>query len=264
MMTFEAFARLHRPGQPFLLPNAWDYGSAALLAAHGFPAVGTTSLGVAAACGRPDGAGATRDETVALARSLARLPCLLTVDIEGGFSDDPGEVADLVAELAELGVAGVNIEDGRPDGLAPADHLPRVIAAVKARAPRVFVNARTDTHWLAVAGVPGHVPDLTETLRRVRRYADAGADGVFVPALPDRAAITAVVEAAGVPVNVLFQPAGPTVRELGELGVARVSTGSLPYRAALHAALAAALAADGRADAVPAVPSYGEITALLP
>jgi len=72
------------------------------------------------------------------------------------------------------------------------------------------------------------------------------------------------VEAAGVPVNVLFQPAGPTVRELGELGVARVSTGSLPYRAALHAALAAALAADGRADAVPAVPSYGEITALLP
>src|SRR5690606_38151166 len=87
MMTFEAFARLHRPGQPFLLPNAWDYGSAALLAAHGFPAVGTTSLGVAAACGRPDGAGATRDETVALARSLSRLPCLLTVDIEGGFSD---------------------------------------------------------------------------------------------------------------------------------------------------------------------------------
>jgi 2-methylisocitrate lyase-like PEP mutase family enzyme len=260
-MGFDAFARLHEPGRPFLLPNAWDYGSAALFTAHGFPAVGTTSLGVAAAHGRPDGAGVTRAETVALARSLARLPCLLTVDVEGGFSDDPGEVADLVAELAGLGVVGVNIEDGRASGeLAPIEHLPRVIAAVKARAPRVFLNARTDTHWLAA----DRAPDLAETLRRVRRYADAGADGVFVPALPGKAEIAAVVEAAPVPVNVLFQPAGPDLGELAGLGVARVSTGSLPYRAALHAALAAALGAAGRRDDAPAVPSYAEIVKLLP
>mgnify|MGYP002623340010 CR=1 FL=1 len=198
---------------------------------------------------------------MALARTLSRLPCLLTVDIEGGFSEDPGEVADLVAELAELGAVGVNIEDGRADGaLAPEDHLPRVIAAVKSRAPRVFVNARTDTHWLAA----GRTPDMAETLRRVRRYADAGADGIFVPALSDKSGIAAVVEAAGAPVNVLFQPTGPDLRELADLGVARVSTGSLPYRAALHAALGTVLAAAGRGDAVPAVPSYREITALLP
>src|SRR5262245_6566479 len=110
------FAALHRPGDPLILPNAWDVASAAALVRSGFRAIGTTSLGVAAAAGIPDGAGAARAETLALARRLAGIECLLTVDIEGGFSDDPGAVADLATELYELGAAGVNVEDGRADG----------------------------------------------------------------------------------------------------------------------------------------------------
>ena len=111
------FAALHTAPGPFLLPNAWDVASGLLLADAGFPAVGTTSLGATAAAGLPDGVGAGRDLTVALAAALAaRLPVPLTVDLEGGYSADPGEVAALAAQLSELGVAGVNLEDGRPDG----------------------------------------------------------------------------------------------------------------------------------------------------
>lgn len=112
MNRFEAFRALHRPGRPLFLPNAWDRASAAALAARGFPAIGTTSLGVAAAAGLPDAAGATRETTLWLARDLVRLPVLVSVDIEGGFGPTPEDVAELAADLERLGVAGVNIEDG--------------------------------------------------------------------------------------------------------------------------------------------------------
>ncbi|WP_174514876.1 isocitrate lyase/phosphoenolpyruvate mutase family protein, partial [Streptacidiphilus anmyonensis] len=113
----DAFRALHhRPGELLLLPNAWDHASAASLAAAGFAAVGTTSLGVAAAAGLPDATGATRAETLRLARVIGRGAFLLSVDIEGGFSDDPGEVAALAVELSEAGAVGVNLEDGRADG----------------------------------------------------------------------------------------------------------------------------------------------------
>lgn len=244
------FAELHRTGKPLLLPNAWDYASAAVLVAEGFAAIGTTSLGVAAAAGLPDGSGATKDETVALARRLTRLPCYVTVDIEGGFSDDPGEVAALGAELASLGLAGVNIEDGRDGGrLAEPAHQQRLIAALKDAAPGLFVNARTDTHWLGTGEDP---------VARVRAYRDAGADGVFVPGLTDETTIAAVVAAVDVPVNVL---AGPPLRRLAELGVRRVSCGSLLFRAALEAVVRTVdtVAADG---AISPVPSYADVQAL--
>ncbi|RZS30525.1 2-methylisocitrate lyase-like PEP mutase family enzyme [Herbihabitans rhizosphaerae] len=244
------FHSLHSGPAPLLLPNAWDFASAAMLVDAGFPAIGTTSLGVAAAAGLPDGTGVARAETVELARRLVRLPRPITVDIEGGFSDDPAEVAALVEELAEMGVAGVNIEDGRADGsLVPQEHQRRVIKAVKHAAPDLFVNARTDTHWLGAAGID-------ETLRRVRAFADAGADGVFVPLLNDPQEITAVVRAVDVPLNTLLCAAAPTVDQLGELGVRRVSTGSRLFRAALGAMLAAARTPDqDPAD----IPSYAEV-----
>ncbi|OXM65162.1 isocitrate lyase/phosphoenolpyruvate mutase family protein [Amycolatopsis thermalba] len=248
-----SFAELHHTGKPLLLPNAWDHASAAVLVAEGFPAIGTTSLGVAAAAGLPDGTGATRDETVALARRLTRLPCYLTVDIEGGFADDPAEVAALGAELAALGVAGVNIEDGRDNGrLADPAHQQELIAALKAAAPGLFVNARTDTHWLATGEDP---------VARVRAYQEAGADGVFVPGLPDETSIAAVVAAADVPVNVLFSPSGPPLDRLGELGVRRISCGSLLFRAALEAVArtAGAVATGGE---IPPVPAYADVQAL--
>ena len=252
-----AFGALHHDaGTPLLLPNAWDHASAAALAAEGFAAVGTTSLGVAAAAGLRDGAGAARAETLAVARRLGGGAWLLSVDAEGGFSDDPDEVAAFVGELAQAGAVGVNLEDGRADGtLAPVEVHAAKVAAVKAAVPGVFVNARTDTHWLRPAG-----PD--ETAPRLAAYQQAGADGVFVPGLSDPERIAALVRTLDVPLNVLYAPDGPTLAELGALGVARVSLGSLLFRRALGAAVAAA--ADVRAGRRPAgpLPGYDAVQAL--
>ncbi|MEU8721377.1 MULTISPECIES: isocitrate lyase/phosphoenolpyruvate mutase family protein [Streptomyces] len=233
-----AFRRLHHGERPLLLPNAWDHASAAALVRRGFPAIGTTSLGVAAAAGLPDATGAARDETLALARGIARLPALVSVDIEGGFSERPEEVAALAAELDRAGVAGVNIEDGRPDGtLAPLAHQCAVLAAVKERAPRLFVNARTDTHWLAAIG-GGTPPSLSAAAERIEAYVRAGADGIFVPALTDEHDIGALADDLGeTPLNILFTPGRHTYERLAELGVRRISCGSLLFRAALDRAV---------------------------
>ncbi len=226
MTRADAFRALH---DDFLfLPNAWDAASAAALVRAGFPAVATTSLGVAAGAGLRDGVGASRAETVALAARLTGLPVPVSVDVEGGFGDDPGAVRDLGHELASLGVAGVNIEDGRENrGLVDPAHQARLVAAIGESG--LFVNARTDTYWLDV--------DRDSMLDRVRAYVDAGADGVFVPGMVADEEIAALVDAVPVPVNVLLQPGNLTVGRLRALGVRRVSTGSLLFRAALGAAL---------------------------
>ncbi|MEW2503291.1 isocitrate lyase/phosphoenolpyruvate mutase family protein [Amycolatopsis sp. NPDC047767] len=253
-----SFAALHVPGKPLLLPNVWEFGFAAALAAAGHPAVGTTSLGVSAAAGLADGAPASRAATVALARALAPLEVLVSVDIADGFSADPAEVADLVAELADAGAVGVNLEDGRADGtLAPVEVQSALIAAVRSAAPGVFLNARTDTHWLGAGPV-------SLAAERARAYRDAGADGVFVPGLADPGEVAEVVAAVDVPLNVLFFPGRVTLAGLAELGVARVSLGSTPYRVALAAALATVDAArEGTSLPLPP-PSYAEVAGLLP
>jgi len=245
------FHALHRPGQPLVLPNAWDYASAAALVRAGFAAIGTTSLGVAAVHGLPDAHGAARAETVALARQLSRLGCLYTVDIEGGF----GAAADVAAELAALGASGVNVEDGRPDGtLAPPDEQAALIAAIVERVPGLFVNARTDTHWL-----DPHA-SVDAAIARARVYASAGAHGIFVPGMVDPADIGALVAAVPLPLNVLA--GSRPVAELAAAGVARVSTGSLLFRAALHAAVSTARAVAFGASIVDGIPGYAEIDAL--
>ncbi|QGN49072.1 isocitrate lyase/PEP mutase family protein [Micromonospora sp. WMMD558] len=254
-----AFHALHHGDRPLLLPNAWDHASAAAFAARGHPAVGTTSLGVAAAAGLPDAAAATRAETLRLARLLRPLPVLLTVDIEAGHADDPSAVADLATELAGLGVVGVNIEDGRGDGsLGAPDVTAAKVAAVKAAAPGLFVNARTDTWWL---GVPDPLP---ATLDRARAYREAGADGIFVPGALDGRTVGVLAAAIEGPLNVLYRPGGPTLDELGALGVARVSTGSLLFRAALGAALDALDTAVSGRPASTEPPSYAEVQRLSP
>ncbi|MFG2606097.1 isocitrate lyase/phosphoenolpyruvate mutase family protein [Streptomyces sp. NPDC048514] len=245
------FASLHhRPGEPLLLPNAWDHASAAALAARGFPAIATSSLAVAAGAGLPDGRGATREHTLRLARTLGSEPYLLSIDAEDGFADDPGEVAALAHRLWDAGVVGINLEDG----LGPAARHAAKIAAVKTAVPGLFVNARTDTHWLGDG-------DERDTLRRLDAYRQAGADGVFVPGLVDPGRIETLVRHLDVPLNVLYSPAGPTVPRLAALGVRRVSLGSLLYRRALGAALDAM--ADIRAGRAPAgtTPSYDEVCA---
>jgi 2-methylisocitrate lyase-like PEP mutase family enzyme len=246
------FADLHHREKPLLLPNAWDVPSALMFVAAGFEAIGTTSFGVAASHGSADGARSTRDANLALARALSRLPCYVTVDIEDGYSDDADSVASYVHEL---GVAGVNVEDSTAEKLvSPQAHAAKV-AAIKAHVADVFVNARVDTYWL-------HQDATVEaTLERARAYVEAGADGIFVPGAADPTVLGTLTAAIPVPVNTLVVPA-LSLDELGALGVRRVSTGSMPYRAAMHAAGAAVAAVRDGAPQPAAIP-YPELQARL-
>lgn len=249
------FRELHYTEAPLLLPNAWDVGSALGFVAAGFPAIGTTSFGVAASIGLPDGGGATRAATVALAAQLGRLPVPITTDIEDGYSDDPVEVAEFVSELAALGVAGINIEDSKDGNLVDPAILAGKLVAIKRRTPDVFVNARVDNYWFAEEA------KMEAVLLRAGTYSEAGADGIFVPGVSDPEDIRSITAGIGLPVNVLAHPS-LTVAELGELGVRRVSSGSLPYRAAVDAAVNVVSALrDGKQ--VPAATSYWEIQSRL-
>lgn len=257
----EEFRELHRPGSPLFLPNAWDFASAVALAQRGYPAIGTTSLGVSAAAGKADSAGQALAENVSLVRRLSTLPALLTVDIEYGFSDDPRSVADLAEELAGAGAVGVNIEDGRPDGTLTAvqDHCAK-IAAVKDRVPTLFVNARTDAFWFAPPGTP---PPTDEAISRGTAFIAAGADGVFVPAAADPAIVALLAAGIAAPLNILYMPGRHTVASLAAAGVARISTGSLLFREALRAALDTADTVSGRGPGDSRIPSYGEVQAMI-
>lgn len=227
------FRDLHYGDLPLVLPNAWDVPSALALLEAGFSAIGTTSFGVAASHGAPDGRGSTREANLRLADALRPLDCYLSLDVEDGYATDPDTVADYVALLP---VDGINIEDSTAETLVdPGVHAAK-ISAIKARVPDVFVNARVDTFWV---GQDAHVG---ATVERARRYVDAGADGVFVPGVSDHEALRELAGAIDRPLNVLAIP-GTSPVDLAALGVRRVSTGSLPYRAALHAAVSVAVAA---------------------
>lgn len=231
------FKELHFEGEPLLLPNAWDVGSALAFSAAGFRAIGTTSFGVNASAGRPDGNGASRDATLALVERIRSLPEYVSVDIEDGYGDDPVEVA---AFVVELGVDGVNIEDSADGRLVDPAILAAKIVAIKAAAPMVFVNARIDSYWF-------HEDDnVPAVIERARIFADAGADGIFVPGVADPATLKGLTKAIPLPVNVLVVP-GLSLTALRDLGVRRVSTGSLPYRVAVDAAVHVATAVrDGK------------------
>jgi 2-methylisocitrate lyase-like PEP mutase family enzyme len=238
------FAALHDGAQPLVLPNAWDVPSALALLGAGFGALGTTSFGVAASHGTPDGGRSTRELNVALADALRPLGCLVSVDIEDGYSDDPDTVAEYVAALP---CAGINLEDSTAERLVDPEVHAAKVRAVKARCPEVFVNARVDTYWLTQDA------DVAPTLARARSYVAAGADGVFVPGATEPNVIRALAEAIDRPLNVLPVP-GLSVTELGALGVRRVSTGSLPYRAAIQGAIDAAVSVRDGATPPAAIP----------
>jgi 2-methylisocitrate lyase-like PEP mutase family enzyme len=230
-----AFRALHERDRIFLMPNAWDVGSAKLLATLGFEALATTSQGFAWAIGRLDQT-VTRAELVAHVAELAEAtPLPLNVDSERLYPDDPGGVAETVRLLADAGAAGCSIEDydpatGRIDEVGRAAE--RVAAAAGAKGD-VVLTARCESHLYGGE-------DIDDTIARLVAYRDAGADAVYAPGLTDLGQITAVVEAAGVPVNVLALPTAPTVAELESAGVRRVSVGSLLTGAAYGALVAGA------------------------
>jgi 2-methylisocitrate lyase-like PEP mutase family enzyme len=235
----ERFRALHSPAAPLRLLNAWDAGSAKVLVAAGAPALGTTSAGVAFARGLPDGErlqrGAMLDAVHAI---VAAVDVPVSADLEAGY----GDVGGTVALAIEVGAAGFNLEDGRANGeLVALDEQLALLAEARVAVERcgvpAFLNARTDALWLGVDDAEA------EVLRRVEAYAAAGADGVFVPGAKDRELLRRLATAAGAAgssLNVLAVAGLPPVAELAGLGVARVSTGSGPARAALSAAHAAA------------------------
>jgi 2-methylisocitrate lyase-like PEP mutase family enzyme len=232
------FRQLHADDGIFVMPNPWDAGSARLLAWSGFKALATTSAGLAWGLGKNDQQ-VTRDELVAHVAWLAEATDLpLSVDSERCFADDLDGVAETVRLLGEAGAAGCSIEDydpatGRIDEIGLATE--RVAAAAQAahEGEEMVLTARAENH-LYDGG------DLDDTIARLVAYRGAGADVVYAPGLTAAADIATVVAAVGAPVNVLALPDAPTVAELGELGVRRVSTGSLLAGAAYGAMLAGA------------------------
>lgn len=260
----ERFRALHAAGC-FALPNAWDAGSARIMAGLGFEAVATTSAGLAFMLGRRDGEAAiSRAEALENARALVEAVDLpVSADLEDGFGPAPEEVAQTVAAAIGAGLCGCTIEDTTANPAAPVHGfdaaVARVAAAVRAAraAPHPFVlTARAESF------LHGR-PDLDDTLRRLVAFAEAGADCLYAPGLPDEAAIRAVVRAvAPRPVNVLIGPgtgAVPLAR-LAEWGVRRVSVGGAFARAAYGAALEAGRAlASGEMEVIAALPPYGRI-----
>jgi len=222
--TATTFHQLHEGPEPLLLPNAWDAGSARLMESLGAKAVATTSAGVAWTHGFPDGdvlpVRMLVATIVAIARAI-RVP--LTVDVEGGYSDDPAAVEETIARIVEAGAVGNNIEDGSsaPDLLCLK--IERSKRAGQHFGIDLFVNARTDVY---LRGLAPEDKRVAEVLSRARLYRHAGASGLFVPGLRDPAEIRAVAADAGLPLNVMAWPGLPAATELAQLGVRRLSAGS--------------------------------------
>lgn len=232
----DQFRALHDSGT-FVMPNPYDLGSARLLAELGFVALASTSAGFAATLGRLDMT-VTRDELLAHVGPLAAATELpLNVDSERCFADDLAGVTESVELLADAGAAGCSIEDWNPDtaSIDPLDVAVARVAAAAAGASRsgLVLTARCENHLHGV-------DDLDDTITRLQAYAAAGADAVYAPGLADLEQIGSVVKAAGVPVNVLILPGGPSVADLASVGVRRISTGSLLSRISHGAMVAAA------------------------
>jgi 2-methylisocitrate lyase-like PEP mutase family enzyme len=257
------FHALHADGL-LRLPNAWDAGSARLAQAAGARAVATSSAALAWAHGWPDGDRLPVDLLVRSVRALADAVDLpVTVDIEGGYSDEPARVGELVATLVAGGVVGINIEDGHKAPSLLCDKIAAARAAAAAQGVALFINARIDTWLRGLAPVGQRVP---ETLARAARYRAAGASGLFAPAVTDADEIAALVAGTDMPVNVLAWPGLPDAARLQALGVRRLSAGSAIAEAMQGHVLAMmrGFMATGRIDAqgAPAA-TYGEVQALM-
>lgn len=226
----------HRPGI-FVMPNAWEAGSAKILASLGFEAIASTSAGLAYSMGKPDGEGKiTKEETISNVRDIVNATHLpVSADLENGYHDDPESCAQIILLAAEAGLVGGSIEDatGRPDDpILPFElSVERIRIAVKTAGSLHFPFTLTARAENLIYGRP----DLNDTIRRLEAFADAGADIVFAPGLKTREEVNLVVKAVSpCPVNVVIGSGqqGFTVKVLEDLGVKRISLGSSLIRAA--------------------------------
>ncbi len=233
----ELLRSLHVPGDPLVLPNAWDVASARDVVAAGFPVVATTSGGVAASLGYEDHHGAPAEEMLAAAGRIIRgVDAPVTVDAEAGYGMDP---ASLVAALRAEGAAGCNLEDtDHAAGILvdPAEHSKWLNAVRETASDQDYglvINARIDV-FLAALGDGSQAEKVADALDRAHAYFEAGVDCVYPIGLWEEDALREFVPNAGGPVNVLAIPRAPTIPELAELAVSRVSYGSLLHRQAME------------------------------
>lgn len=259
------FRKLHESGC-FLIPNPWDVGSARYLQGLGFKALATTSAGFAFSLGRPDSASAVPlDVTLAhFAEIAAACDLPVNADFQAGYADTPAGVGENVRRCVETGVAGLSIEDSTGDPRRPLYDVDEAVrrlqaarAAIDASGTGVLLTARAECH---LVGTPDPLPD---SIRRLRAYAEAGADVLYAPGPRDRADIKAIIDAvAPKPVNVLMGwHGGLLLSDLAELGTRRVSVGGALARAAWSGFIQAArlMAEAGRFDGLEGAVTYAEL-----
>ena len=229
------FSALHQKGNPLLLYNAWDAGSAAAIVEAGAKAIATSSSAVASAQGYNDGENLPLDLALQiLGRIVASVDVPVSVDFEGGYSEDDRELASNISKLIDLGVVGINFEDRmvKGDGMYTIERQAKRIVAIREAAKKkgipLFINARTDVFL-------GQTDDVAEAIERSRAYGAAGASGFFIPGLASDSDIHKIVEASPLPVNVMMMGGVPPVDKLAKLGVARVSYGPIPYSTTMSA-----------------------------
>jgi 2-methylisocitrate lyase-like PEP mutase family enzyme len=263
----QRFAELHAGSAIFVMPNPWDAGSARILAGHGFEALATTSAGAAFSMGYPDG-GIDLDATLENARQIVEaVDVPVSADLMDCFAPTPEGVAETVRRAAGIGLAGCSVEDARtgPEGgiRDKGEAVERVAAAVEAArglGQPFVLTARAENY------LHGR-PDLDDTIARLQAYEAAGADCLYAPGLPDLASIRAVVSALAKPVNVVIGigAATPTVAELAEAGVRRISVGGALARLALGALIdAAAVIRDtGRFEYAGRAAGFAEVSAFM-
>ena len=232
------FLELHRGPKILVLPNAWDVSSARIFEDAGFPAIGTTSAGIAFSLGYPDGQKIPRDEMLAAVRRIAAaVDVPVTADVEAGYGSTPEEVAETARAVIAAGAVGMNLEDGvegKPDFLVDMNRQKEIIRAVLEVAEGAGVpfvlNARTD---IFLYGIGPAETRLARAIERLNAYRAAGAPSLFAPGVKDKETIGQLARRLAGPLNILATVGTPPVAELQELGVARVSVGSGPMRATL-------------------------------
>jgi 2-methylisocitrate lyase-like PEP mutase family enzyme len=264
------FRQLHRGPGVLILPNAWDVASARIFEEAGFPAIATTSAGIAFSLGYPDGERIPREEMLArIGRIVRALHVPVTADVEAGYGGTAEDAARTTRELIKAGAVGLNLEDATSRQDQPLCSLELAVEKIKAvrraalemRVP-IVVNARTDVYLL-----PGGNPDAdySEALRRLLAFRDAGADCVFAPGLKDPETIGRLAKAVECPLNILAGSGSPSIPELARLGVARVSVGSGPIRATLSLLrrLAEELKTSGTYTAMDGAVPHAEVNKLF-
>jgi 2-methylisocitrate lyase-like PEP mutase family enzyme len=263
--------KLHHGPKTLVLANAWDAISARIVEEIGFPAVATTSAGVAATLGYPDGQRVSRDGMLGVVARIARAVQIpVTADMEAGYGTTPDEMAEMARELIAAGAVGLNLEDMTGDDESSQVDLPLQVEKIRAiqevssaAGVPLLINARTDIYLMPIGPAETR---FERTVERLRAYAKAGAGCVFAPAVRDAETIAKLVKAVEAPLNILLMPGVPNLNELEELGVARASIGSGLMRATLGATRKIATAMFERRDDwalfAEAVP-YAEVNRLL-